>query len=164
MTRQERRALIRKGKYPDNYQHFGPTNLADILMRVVINHVGDEKFPTGFCTADFAYAGALLERTGEWEQAWHQRIRCKEVSGFVAAAMALDADPETAYTPGAPPGRTPTPFEYQSKVESIMPIVEQIAQGQELTVLGFAFKIDRQTLRWSNTGELRTAEHTESIH
>jgi hypothetical protein len=133
-------------------------------MRVVINHIGDEKFPTGFCAAYFMLAGALHEHTGDWELAWHERIRCSELRGIVAGAMALDANPETAYAPGAPPGRKPSPLEYQSKVESIMPIVEQIAQGQELTVLGFAFKIDRQTMRWSNTGELCTTEHTQPVH
>jgi hypothetical protein len=81
MTRQERRALIQKGKHPDNYQFFGSTDEGDILMRLVFDRIGDEKFPTGFYAAYFTFAGALLEHNGDWEPAWHQRIRCSELTG-----------------------------------------------------------------------------------
>jgi hypothetical protein len=135
-----------------------------MLMRFVIDRLGDEKFPNGFYAAYFAWAGALLEHNGDWESAWHQRIRCEEIRGLVCAAKALDANQETAYARSEPSEVNPPLFDYQSKIESVVSTVEQVARGQELTVLTFAFNIDRRARRWSNNGELRTTEHTQPVH
>ena len=163
MNRQDRRALIKKGKCPDNYH---PRNekltgaASDLIARVVVNHTGDAKFPEGFVEVLFALRGALVENVGEWEPSWHNRIRVAvaDVPHIALAGEVFDENLEESHATFA--DGVKIPFEYVAKLASIRDIITPLIERDG----GFVFTFRSNEAAWNNDAELSTSEYAKPVH